>query len=163
MGKIFIKKYQYKNSKNKTAHLKWFGRVVHLGTIDTDGLARHIMEHGSVYTDDVVLGVTRKLMRCMAELLAEGNKVKLDGIGTLYINCQSMGVEDPEDYDPQKHITGLRVRFLGDQSNDSLYSKSGLKRVLMTGNLAKFGVAEENTNSGGGNSGGSDPVVDDQP
>jgi hypothetical protein len=32
---------------------------------------------------------------------------------------------------------------LVDQSNDSLYSKSGLKRVLMTGNLAKFGVAEE--------------------
>ena len=51
---------------------------------------------------------------------------------------------------------------LVDQSNDSLYSKSGLKRVLMTGNLAKFGVAEENTNSGG-NSDGNDPVVDDQP
>jgi hypothetical protein len=99
----------------------------------------------------------------MAELLAEGNKVKLDGIGTLYINCQSMGVEAPEDYDPQKHITGLRVRFLGDQSNDSLYSKSGLKRVLMTGNLAKFGVADEEGSNSGGNSDGNDPVVDDQP
>jgi hypothetical protein len=61
MGKLFIKKYQNNNPKNRTAYGKTYGRVGHIDTIDTDGLARHIMEHGSVYTDDVVLGVTRKL------------------------------------------------------------------------------------------------------
>ena len=71
MGKILIKKYQYKGN-NAQAKDKWFGRLIHRETIDTIGLAEHIMKHGTVYTDDVCVGLTRKLMRCMAELLADG-------------------------------------------------------------------------------------------
>ena len=74
MGTITIKKYQNTNEKLTKCYGKWYGKVLHRGTMGTDELANHIMKHGSVYTDDVVLGVTRKLMHCIAEQLAEGYK-----------------------------------------------------------------------------------------
>ena len=162
MATLYIKKYQMKNTKMPAVNNKWFGRVVHQGTLGTEELAEHIMEHGSVYTDDVVLGVTRKLMRCIAEQLEAGYKVKLDGIGTLYVTAKSTGVDAPEEFDTSKNITGLRVRFLGDQTPDSLYSKAGLKRCRMSTNLAKFGTAVGDENGGGnsgGNGGGDNTVV----
>jgi predicted histone-like DNA-binding protein len=159
---LLIKKYQYNNEKNETAYRKWFGRIVHRGTIGTEELAEHVMEHGSVYTDDVVLGVTRKLMHCIAEQLTDGYKVKLDGIGTLYLACSSLGVDDVDDYSAAKHVTGLHVRFLGDQSNGSLYSKQGLKRCRMTTDLSRYGVVadDDDDTPGGGNGGG---IVNDEP
>jgi hypothetical protein len=70
------------------------------------------------------VGVVKKFVGCIQEQLLESKKVKLDGLGTFYLSCQSMGVEDPEDYDPRKHISGLRVRFAGDRSKNSAYKKS---------------------------------------
>ena len=122
MGTITIKRYQNKNEKLPKCYKKWYGKVVHRGTMSTDELANHIMKHGSVYTDDVVLGVTRKLMHCIAELLAEGYKVKLDGIGTLYLGASSTGVDEPEDFDVSRCITRIGVKFLADQSKNSIYT-----------------------------------------
>ena len=157
MATLFIKKYQMKNRKNAAVHNKWFGRVVHQGTLGTDELAEHIMEHGSIYTDDVVLGVTRKLMHCIAEQLEAGYKVKLDGIGTLYLTAQSTGVDAPEEFDMQKNIKGLRVRFLGDQKSTSLYSKKGLARCKMSTNLQKF--ANSGSDDGGSGSGDDNTAI----
>ena len=51
MGTITIKRYQNKNEKLPKCYKKWYGKVVHRGTMSTDELANHIMKHGSVYTD----------------------------------------------------------------------------------------------------------------
>lgn len=162
-GKLFIKKYQYNNEQNENAHGKWFGRIVHVGTVGTDGLAEHIMEHGTVYTDDVVVGLTRKLMHCIREMLEEGYKVKLDGIGTLYLSAKSIGVENAGDFSADRHIKSLRVRFLADQSAGSMYSKKGLQNVRLTTDLSAFtGVTEEESGGSSSGSGGSG-TVNDQP
>jgi predicted histone-like DNA-binding protein len=166
--KIFIRTIQNKNRKNVKAYGKWYGKVVHIGRVNTEQLAEHIMEHGSVYTDDVVIGIVRKMMRCIQELLLDGYKVQLDGIGTLYLSAESQGVNKKEDYSADTHIKALRVRFLGDQSNDSLYSKNGITRAArLTTDFSAFGIAEANSGSGSGsgnddsNPGGS--VVEDEP
>ena len=168
MGKILIKKYQIKNTRNLEANNKWFGRIVHRETIDTLGLAEHIMKHGTVYTDDVCVGLTRKLMRCMAELLADGYKVKLDGIGTLYLAVKSSGVDAPEEFDCTKNIKKVRVAFLADQSNASLYKgKSMRSQVQFSQDLSKYGASSESggssesgDNNGGGNGGSTTPVTE---
>ena len=128
MGTITIKKYQNTNEKLTKCYGKWYGKVLHRGTMGTDELANHIMKHGSVYTDDVVLGVTRKLMHCIAEQLAEGYKVKLDGIGTLYLAATSTGSDTYEDFDISKNITRIGVKFTADQSNDSLYTARMMRK-----------------------------------
>ena len=151
MGTITIKRYQNTNEKLPKCYKKWYGKVVHRGTMSTDELANHIMKHGSVYTDDVVLGVTRKLMHCIAEQLAEGYKVKLDGIGTLYLGASSTGVDYPEDFDISRNITRIGVKFLADQSHDSIFTAKMMKQnTSLTSKIGNtkvsFGEQEESDN-----------------
>ena len=141
MGTITIKKYQNTNEKLTKCYGKWYGKVLHRGTMGTDELANHIMKHGSVYTDDVVLGVTRKLMHCIAEQLAEGYKVKLDGIGTLYLGASSTGADSSEDFDISKNITRIGVKFLADQSKNSIYTARVVSRADIWSTEAEAVVA----------------------
>lgn len=45
--------------------------------------------------------------------MANGNAVKLDGIGSfaLTVQCHKTGVEDPKVVDPYKQITNVKVQF----------------------------------------------------
>ena len=56
MSKIIYDVYQNKNVSSRS-YGKFFGRIVHTETLNTRKLARHIADHGSVYTQDVVEGV----------------------------------------------------------------------------------------------------------
>ena len=151
MGTITIKRSQNINEKMPKCYKKWYGKVVHRGTMSTDDLANHIMKHGSVYTDDVVLGVTRKLMHCIAEQLAEGYKVKLDGIGTLYLGASSTGVDSPEEFDISRNITRIGVKFLADQSKNSIYTAKVMRQSnTFTTKFGLEGGCESSGNVGGG-------------
>ena len=89
MGTIEIKKVERKVTVGKKGEQrqqvkKTYGKIIYRGTLRLTDMAEHIMKHGSIYTEDVVIGVITKLKSCMQEMLADGYKVKLDGIGTLY-------------------------------------------------------------------------------
>ena len=135
-------------------------------------MAEHIMKHGSVYTEDVVIGVITKLKTCMQEMLADGHKVKLDGIGTLYPTLTSEGVEDAKDYSPSENITRVGIAFLADQSRKSMYKARSMRDAVslstklyseltgkegLTPSPSPSGEGSGNTgsgNTGGGNTGG---------
>ena len=130
------------------------------------------MKHGSVYTEDVVIGVITKLKTCMQEMLADGHKVKLDGIGTLYPTLTSEGVEDAKDYSPSENITRVGIAFLVDQSRKSMYKARSMRDAVslstklyseltgeegLTPSPSPSGEGSGNTgsgNTGGGNTGG---------
>ena len=88
MSKIIYDVYQNKNDQN-AAYGKYYGRIVHTETLNTHKLARHIAEHGSVYTEDVVAGVLTKAESCIVEMLLESKKIKLEGLGTFYLMAQN--------------------------------------------------------------------------
>ena len=165
MGKLYIKKVQNNNRKNQKAYGKWFGRIVHLSTVGLDELCDHIQSHGSIYTADVVTGVVKKFIYCLQELMLDGRKVKLDGIGTFYLMVQSAGVEKPEDFNPSEHIKAVRMRFLPDMSNRSLYSKKAITGKASLTVVSPFGSTASTAASGGNSTdpgtGGS--VVEDEP
>ncbi len=126
MGEIQIQKIQrtvqVKDGDNKRKKVqKTYGKIIYRKTVNLDNMAEHIMKHGSVYTEDVVIGVITKLKSCMQEMLADGHKVKLDGIGTLYPTLTSEGVEDAKDYSPSENVTRVGIAFLADQSRKSMY------------------------------------------
>ena len=126
MGEIQIQKIQrtvqVKDGDNKRKKVqKTYGKIIYRKTLSLDDMAEHIMKHGSVYTEDVVIGVITKLKTCMQEMLADGHKVKLDGIGTLYPTLTSEGVEDAKDYSPSENVTRVGIAFLADQSRKSMY------------------------------------------
>ena len=126
MGEIQIQKIQrdvqVKDGDNRRKKVqKTYGKIIYRKTLSLDDMAEHIMKHGSVYTEDVVIGVITKLKSCMQEMLADGHKVKLDGIGTLYPTLTSEGVEDAKDYSPSENVTRVGIAFLADQSRKSMY------------------------------------------
>ena len=133
MGTIQIKKVEKKVVTGKVGEdrqkvKKTYGKIIYRGTLALADMAEHIMKHGTVYTEDVVLGVITKLKNCMQEMLADGYKVKLDGIGTLYPVLTSSGVADAKDFSAQENITRVGISFLADQSKKSQYKASAMKQ-----------------------------------
>ena len=121
MGTIQVKKVARtvtigKQGEQRQKVQKTYGKIIYRGTLKLTDMAEHIMKHGSVYTEDVVLGVITKLKNCIQEMLADGYKVKLDGIGTLYPVLSSQGVADAKDFNASENITRVGIAFLADQS-----------------------------------------------
>ena len=119
MARLTIKKYKNNNSKNN-AYGKTYGRLVYVDTLDTSDLCRHMMKHGTIYTPDVVKGVVERFVMCFEELLLEGNKIKLDGLGTFYLSVSTEGVVN-EDQFTANNVKAIRIKFIGDQSKESEY------------------------------------------
>ncbi len=107
----------------------WFARAKYDDVMDIDAMADHIMEHGSVWTDDVVHGVLRKFNKCMVEVLKDSKKVKLTGLGPFSIALKSKGAASAEDL-TASNITGAVLRFSPDRS-----VKAGLKSKILRGKL----------------------------
>ena len=133
MGTIQIKKIEKTVTTGKIGEerqkvKKTYGKIIYRGTLSLNDMAEHIMKHGTVYTEDVVIGVITKLKSCMQEMLADGYKVKLDGIGTLYPTLTSEGVDDAKDFSAQENIVRVGVSFLADQSRKSQYKASAMKQ-----------------------------------
>ena len=134
MGKVLYDIYKVKNVKSPV-NGRFFGRVVPTETMDTEGLAQHIAEHGSVFTEDVVNGVLDKARRCILELLLDSKKVKLNGLGTFYLSAHNRkgGADTLEDFSVTKNIQGQHIRFLPDQSDSknlsakTLFQKANFK------------------------------------
>ena len=76
MAKIFYELRQNKNNKSQVFG-KWFAHSKSVETLNTRKLAKHISEHGSVYTQDVVFGVLEKFRSCLVEMLLESKRVNI--------------------------------------------------------------------------------------
>ena len=164
MGTIQIKKYERtvtigKGNEQRQKVQKTYGKIIYRGTLNLNDMAEHIMKHGSVYTEDVVIGVITKLKSCIQEMLADGYKVKLDGIGTLYPVLTSEGVADAKDYSAQENVTRLGISFLADQSKKSVYKASAMRQgARLSTSLYEELTGEnedENGNSGASQGGSS--------
>ena len=162
MGTIQIKKIEKTVTTGKQGEArqkvkKTYGKIIYRGTLSLADMAEHIMKHGTVYTEDVVIGVITKLKTCMQEMLADGYKVKLDGIGTLYPVLTSEGVTDASKYSAQENVTRVGVSFLADQSKKSQYKASAMKNATtLSTQLYSEMMGEEpasNPSQGGGTSG----------
>ena len=126
MARLIIKKYKNNNDKS-AAYGKTYGRLVHQDTMNTSDLCRHMMKHGTIFTSDVVKGVVERFIMCFEELLLEGNKIKLDGLGTFYLTASTEGVVDEKDFSAS-NVKAIHVRFLPDQSKESEYTAKMLTK-----------------------------------
>ena len=160
MAKIL---YEVKKNGNKynAAYGKWYAQVKALETLNTRKLAKHIAEHGSVYTEDVVSGVLTKAEACIVEMLLESKKVKLEGLGTFYLMAENKkgGAVSIDKFNPKTSFKGLHIRFLPDQGDDAgLNSKDVLaKATFMWAEDLKRDAAEgrpADEESGGTEGGG---------
>ena len=144
---------------------KWYAQIKNLETLNTRKLAQHISEHGSIYTPDVVYGVLEKFRSCLIEMLLNSKKVKIEGLGTFYctLENQKNGALKKEDFNVNKHLKALHIRFLPEQTTEeNISSREFLKKaefVLIDSLLPKDDENGGGT-SGGGTSGGNDNPPD---
>ena len=71
---------------------KWYARLKSIETLSMTKLAKHISEHGSVFTEDVVEGVMKKFKTCLLEMLLESKKVKVAGLATTRVAVRPAAV-----------------------------------------------------------------------
>ena len=133
MSKILYEVYKndIKDSES-VMYGKYYARLKSIETLNMPKLARHISEHGSVFTEDVVEGVMKKFKSCLLEMLLESKKVKVAGLGTFYLTCecQKGGADKEEDFNVREHLKALHIRFLPDQTaEDNLSSREFIKKA----------------------------------
>ena len=190
MSKILYEVYKndIKDSES-VMYGKWYARLKSIETMTMPKLAKHISEHGSVYTEDVVEGVMKKFKSCLLEMLLESKKVKVTGLGTFYLTCECNkgGSDKEEDFNVKEHLKALHIRFLPDQTaEDNLSSREFIKKAefvniknLMSGNTeaeapnddenggsSQSGSQSGSTNTGGNTSGSTNTGggnTDDEP
>ena len=155
MAKILYEVKQNQNSYS-AAFGKWYAQIKNLETLNTRKLANHISEHGSIYTPDVVYGVLEKFRSCLVEMLLESKKVKIEGLGTFYctLENQKNGALKKEDFNVNKHLKALHIRFLPEQTTEeNISSREFLKKAEFI-NIEQLLKGDENGN--GSNSTGGD-------
>ena len=157
MSKILYEVYQNDIKDSESVMFgKWYARLKSIETLSIEKLAKHISEHGSVFTADVVEGVMKKFKTCLIEMLLESKKVKIAGLGTFYLTaeCTKGGAEKEEDFNVNQHLAALHIRFLPDQAaEDNLSSREFIKKAEFVNvkSLLSSGKEESEGSQEGGN------------
>jgi len=166
MAKILYEVKQNQNSFS-AAFGKWYAQIKNLETLNTRKLANHISEHGSIYTPDVVYGVLEKFRSCLIEMLLNSKKVKIEGLGTFYctLENQKNGALKKEDFNVNKHLKALHIRFLPEQTTEeNISSREFLKQAEFINVDSLLKTEDENGSGNGGSTGGNtNPDAGDGP
>ena len=128
---FILTKYQNKNEDSK-AYGKWYQRGLIISTLDTHDIAEHMVEHGSIYSTDIIEGVLSQFYVCAAEQVFQNRRVKMTGLGTLYLSVESKGADFPSKATVDK-IEAVRIKLLPDASEAAQLTGAKLRqRVKFT-------------------------------
>ena len=95
----------------------WYARAVVNQVVETRKLAQLIQRNCTVKLSDV-MAVLYELSEVMADQLADGNRVKLTGIGSFKVGLRGKAVEQPADFTADK-IKGYRIAFTPEAAEGS--------------------------------------------
>ena len=99
---------------------KWYPTTITVGKpVTTDEIARRLSVESTVSPGDT-FAVLKNLGGVLADLMAQGRTVKLDGVGTFYYTARTMGNGVATEKEVSaKQITDVRVRFLPEKHQNS--------------------------------------------
>ena len=131
--------------------------------------ARHIANHGCVYSRADISAILYMAVDCMREQLLEGKKIRLGDLGDFSVSLTSKGAKDAKSFSAQ-NITGVNVvwdcgqefkNLLADAEFNLVASRSAQAAVLKaikdgsnTVDLNAKGDGDGTDPDGGGNGGG---------
>lgn len=125
------------NNEKSDQYGKLYAELETNKTLSLRGLAKHIADHNSIYGRDVITGVLTKLSECVIELVAMGQPVKLDGLGTFYPTAKNVSgglnsIADAKKIAPALQVAGIHVRFDPEGSQlDDITSKKMKERCSL--------------------------------
>lgn len=106
-------KYYMKKSNNSVtaAKGKYVAKVRHYQTVDFDTIAQRITDSCTLTKADVVATLTA-FGEEMQRALQEGDVVEMPNIGKFKLEMEVAPVDNPEDFDPAKHLKRFQMHVL---------------------------------------------------
>ena len=125
------------NIKSSSSYGKYFAKAISQGEVTLDEIAAEACRN-SGFSEGSVIGVATEIQDIMKERLREGQTIVLPGIGRFSLRVESIGVEDPKEFNIGRHITRIVCGFLPAgrriQGRHILYDLSdGVKAVWQKG------------------------------
>jgi nucleoid DNA-binding protein len=165
-----------------SAYGKYFAEVDAKEPLNLKGFAKHMTGHGKIADYQMCVLVLGQVVDCMTELLAQGQPVKLDGLGTFYpsVDGQKQGkdtLEKAVEAGPDAMINGIKINFSPENTKgEKLTSRAfkeqcifeygyvvesevrtvnGKERRVQKKTPISYLLAPASDGNGGGNNGGS--------
>ena len=99
------------NIKNNNSYGKYFAKAVSQGEVTMKELAEEAALNSGISRANFMRGVT-ELQDMMKHRLANGQTVVIEGIGRFSLRVESIGVDDPKQFNISRHITRFVCKFL---------------------------------------------------
>ena len=161
---VLVERYQrrkYVNQENAPMLYYIRQKSVNVRVMDIDTIATAIESKSALTAGDVKHTIEAFVEQLRASL-TQGDKVKIDGLGTFHITLCSEGTEKEKDC-TVRSIRRVNVRFVADKalhlvnaSHTSTRSENNVEFVL----ASKGDTEGENAGEGGGNTGGEEEAPD---
>ena len=164
------------------AYGKWFAEVDSKEPLNLKGFAKHMTGHGKIADYQMCVLVLGQVVDCMSELLAQGQPVKLDGLGTFSpsVDGQKLGKDTlakAVEAGADAMINGIKINFTPENiKGEKLTSRAfkeqcvfelgyvvesevrmvgGKERRVQKKTPISYLLAPASDGNGGGNNGGS--------
>ena len=72
---------------------KYYARVSYKQTMTIQDMAHHMAEHNTIFSEGSILGVLTDFIRCVREMVLNGNTVKLDNLAIFKATVEANGLE----------------------------------------------------------------------
>ena len=118
---------------DSTAFGKYFAEVDAKEPLNLKGLAKHMMEHGKISSEEMCNLVLGEMVKCLVHLLREGQPVKLDGFGTFSpsVDGPGLGKNDVGTAvagGADAMINGIRINFTPENTKGEQLTSRALKK-----------------------------------
>lgn len=102
---------QRNNPRKSAAPAKWYATLQYRGTLDLDDIAEHVAQyHGRLYDAEDIKHVAALFCKYAIELLLDGYRLRINGLGTLYLTCHGEGTATETEF-TSRHIRHLSPTF----------------------------------------------------
>ena len=128
-------KYELKknnNPKMANAYKRYYAFPVVEDTIDLAGLAKHMENHNTGFSEAMCTGVIKAMVKCIKEMILDGKNVKIDDLAIFSCGIKNnCGSETEEQFTVKDNIqcVKLRARATGTLNRSNLNLEASLRRV----------------------------------
>lgn len=122
----------YKKQHNQKYGV-WYPTAITVGQpVPTKKVAQRLSAMCTVTYADV-MAVLGELPGVMADLMAQGKSVRLDGLGTFRYTLSTKGVTEETDFDFQKQVRAVRVQFVPQREGAVTKGGTATRSLVPTG------------------------------
>lgn len=108
----------YKSNRKGTGNGMYYARASHRGTVTVNDLAKTMEANSTVKRSDI-LAVLSELSETMRNELVQGNRVKIDGLGTFKVGINTKPAKTAKEFNAQKNIKRIHLVFLPEVTSDA--------------------------------------------